>query len=214
MTITVDDMVRREIVCCVSTLISDLLIILPNVPHNVLKNTSLDYDELLNLTGTNDWEEPVDRYIDDMDREDLIEALEEFGVDDDRHPSDKAEAAIKVFADLLVAGEVDPMDGDTWEDQADKWPGMHDADLREKLLDHLKEEDELQEFAEEHRIEPDFQEVLEHWAVTDWLAARLKEKGEAVEDVANLTVWGRRTSGQMISMDGVIQEIHRDLVSS
>ena len=55
---------------------------------------------------------------------------------------------------------------------------------------------------------PDGAEVYEHWIVTDYLAARLIEQGETVvRDVAGLTVWGRCTTGQAISMDYVIQHI-------
>lgn len=59
---------------------------------------------------------------------------------------------------------------------------------------------------------PDGAEVYEHWIVSDWLAARLIEAGETVvRDVAGLTVWGRCTTGQAISMDGVIQRIALDI---
>jgi len=55
---------------------------------------------------------------------------------------------------------------------------------------------------------PDGAEVYEHWIVSSWLAARLREAGETVvDDVAGLTIWGRCTTGQAISMDGVIQRI-------
>ena len=58
----------------------------------------------------------------------------------------------------------------------------------------------------------EYQEVLEHWIVTDWLADRLEEQGEAVcKDFYGLTIWGRTTSGQGIALDGVISQIHKNL---
>lgn len=54
----------------------------------------------------------------------------------------------------------------------------------------------------------EYQEIFEHWIVSDYLADRLEEFGEAVErDFYGLTIWGRTTTGQMISMDWVIGEI-------
>jgi hypothetical protein len=55
---------------------------------------------------------------------------------------------------------------------------------------------------------PDGSEVYEHWIVSTYLAGKLREHGETVvDDVAGLTVWGRCTTGQAISMDYVIQQI-------
>jgi len=50
-------------------------------------------------------------------------------------------------------------------------------------------------------------EVLEHWIVTPWLGKQLKERGEAVGELFDFTIWGRTTSGQSIAWDGVIREI-------
>ena len=66
---------------------------------------------------------------------------------------------------------------------------------------------------DDDNFEPtEYCEVLEHWIVTDWLADRLEEQGEAVcKDFYGLTVWGRTTSGQSIALDGVISQIHKNL---
>lgn len=59
-------------------------------------------------------------------------------------------------------------------------------------------------------IEP--QEVYEWYAVTDWLAKHLAQRGEVVcHDFYNLNLWGRCTTGQAILLDGVIQSIVREL---
>lgn len=50
-------------------------------------------------------------------------------------------------------------------------------------------------------------EVYEHWIVSSWLAGKLREQGESVGELFGLTIWGRTTTGQAISMDSVIQQI-------
>ena len=55
-------------------------------------------------------------------------------------------------------------------------------------------------------------EILEHWIVSDWLAARLEEHGERVlRDFFGMTVWGRTTSGQAILLDYIISEIAAEM---
>ena len=56
------------------------------------------------------------------------------------------------------------------------------------------------------------QDVLEWWAVTEWLANRLMERGQVIHrNMYGLTVWGRCASGQAIKLDGVIVDITREL---
>ena len=63
-------------------------------------------------------------------------------------------------------------------------------------------------------IEPYEREVFEHWAVTQWLADKLREHGERVDDdFGDLCVWARTTTGQGIAMDGVIREIAKAIVA-
>jgi len=55
-------------------------------------------------------------------------------------------------------------------------------------------------------------EALEHWVVSGWLAEKLSEKGEmTTDDFMGLTIWGRTTSGQSISLDSVICDIYNEL---
>lgn len=61
-------------------------------------------------------------------------------------------------------------------------------------------------------IEPHELEVFEHWAVSTWLAEKLKTAGERVDtDFAGLNVWARTTTGQAISIDAVIERIIREI---
>jgi len=60
--------------------------------------------------------------------------------------------------------------------------------------------------------EDEYDEALEHWIVSDWLAGKLESAGEMVSyDIHGLTVWGRQCSGQAISIDGVICGIYNRL---
>ncbi len=55
-------------------------------------------------------------------------------------------------------------------------------------------------------------EAYEHWIVSDWLAEKLRSKGEMVaDDIHGLTVWGRTTTGQAIMLDRVICDIYDDM---
>ncbi len=59
--------------------------------------------------------------------------------------------------------------------------------------------------------EEEAREAYEHWIVSDWLAEKLRDKGEMVGELHGLTIWGRCTTGQAIALDGVMQEIAKDL---
>lgn len=85
------------------------------------------------------------------------------------------------------------------------------ATLATAYLGHLRDEDEIQSFAEENGIEPDEREIYEHWIVSGFLRGKLEEKGERCGDLAGLDVWGRPTTGQAILLDAVIRDIVREL---
>ena len=58
----------------------------------------------------------------------------------------------------------------------------------------------------------EYPEIYEYWLVSTWLAGKLIEKGECVnEDWHGLVVWGRQCTGQAILLDGVISEICNEL---
>ncbi|KKN52714.1 hypothetical protein LCGC14_0609950 [marine sediment metagenome] len=52
-------------------------------------------------------------------------------------------------------------------------------------------------------------EIMEWWAVTEWLAGELTAIGQPVLDNAYGYWWGRCTTGQAINMDGTLQEVAR-----
>lgn len=102
------------------------------------------------------------------------------------------------------------------EDECDEEGEETDLeDMQSAAVAHIDEisDSDVQVFCEERSVEPYVIEAYEHWIVTDWLARKLEGEGEMVDrDIYGLTVWGRATSGQMISMDSVIQKIAKDLL--
>ena len=90
------------------------------------------------------------------------------------------------------------------------------GDLRTLVIETMEAEaGGAQAFCEEHDVEPDRSEVFEHWITSEWLAGKLESKGHPiVRDFLGMTIWGRPTTGQHISMDSVILEIARDLLKA
>jgi len=55
------------------------------------------------------------------------------------------------------------------------------------------------------------QEIFEWWIVTSYLYEKLREQGQPVLEWGNNYYWGRTTTGQAISLDGVISRICDDM---
>lgn len=80
--------------------------------------------------------------------------------------------------------------------------GTYKAEQLSKIEEELSEIEDL---------EGDYIEVYEWWAVSNWLAEKLEEKGEIVAYTGMTCIWGRGTTGQAILLDYVISEICNDL---
>lgn len=100
----------------------------------------------------------------------------------------------------------DNFDGDADEDAST-------SDLRKSLKDALSDagSDDVQQFCDNYDVDPETNEVLEHWVVSDWFAGKLAEKGETTGELFGLTIWGRTCSGQAILLDSVVEEIAKDM---
>lgn len=95
------------------------------------------------------------------------------------------------------------------------WDRVHDGGTEDIWRKGDVTYDSLDELMEGENLDPYEREVFEHWAVSQWLAEKLIEAGEKVDtDFAGLNVWARTCTGQAISMDGCIQQIHAALVAS
>lgn len=111
-----------------------------------------------------------------------------------------------------VESGIDPADGATaWRwfaDDEDGAPAPEDSDWFETEGEALRDL-----FDSESPEEPDGSEAFEHWAVSHYLAERLREKGESVANTDWAGhVWARCTTGQAIRMDYVFQSIARDML--
>lgn len=164
-------LVDREVIYCVSGL----------VDHFAKNNEALDgsdydaEDDLWPLLSRKDWLEPALRELGDMDRDELIEALDEL---------------------------FDVTEGDASTD-----------DIRKMLRDELESADseKQMEFCEERGVDPDEDEVYEHWIVSDFFKRRLDELGEATGELFGMDIWGRTCTGQAIYCDGVIEKVARGM---
>jgi len=83
--------------------------------------------------------------------------------------------------------------------------------IREKVWAMVTTQEEFQKIVQDHNLDYDYDEVYEHYSVSDWLARKLSDEGEITGEVAGLTVWGRCCTGQSMTLDSVIQEIACEL---
>ena len=83
--------------------------------------------------------------------------------------------------------------------------------LISELFNNPEYTDELIGYDSYYDDEGEYIEVYEYWLISDWLAGKLKERDEIVFEFYGLTIWGRTTTGQAISMDYDIQEIAKKL---
>ena len=57
-------------------------------------------------------------------------------------------------------------------------------------------------------LSPDqLEDILQWWAVSQFLGEKLREEGEAIVFYEDFCLWGRTTAGQAIEMDAVVQRI-------
>lgn len=109
---------------------------------------------------------------------------------------------------------------DDWESPAREngWEQKEDGQIYKDIEGDSENEeseryaDDWRDACEQDNLDPYTVEAYEHWIVSNWLADKLEAKGEMIgRDICGLTIWGRTTTGQAISMDSVIQEIYNDL---
>lgn len=201
-----DKWVYRNIGTCVSSLMYD-------VGQNLeacSKIFDFDYDEGMGWFVRDDWEEPVNYFIDNADLDDL-ESI--------------ADSTSGSWAEVLAESEVPEVkeiedDGTLmWMFDDDAYDSEYEAEeaallsvidtLREKVKELVTDHEEV---AREYGLDPDRNEVYEHWTIPEgWTARDLREQGEVVFDFGGMRIWGRMTTGQAISMDGTIQQIVKGL---
>lgn len=234
---TPEELVQREVIYCVSYLISDLGSVADRLD---------DYDTYLTLVGGKpDYEEAARYFIlNDADLTDLeqitdgyawwneiVEAvtdlshslLRPYVVEYRDENSDKEtfecwadntahaiEQCLDAYRDAEITG-VELDDTQAIDDWCDNNPGLLDA-IRQKVLEIVDIEGGAYEWVcENFGLDPEYGEIYEHWIVSEWLGRKLSERGYIVENYLGMTIWGRGCTGQAISMDGVMEQICNDL---
>jgi hypothetical protein len=206
MSITAQDLARREVYYCVSSLI----------------------DELTKRADSLDFEDAEALYDLTIAKRDYEEACREAGWEEVTDPTwyiftdDNSTFVIKdgdeddAWDTLLSEVTYDPADHDEeasaqsiCEDMG--WELTDSPTFYNPETGETSEADGWEELASEFDIEPHEWEAYEHWLVSDYLANKLTERGYTVREVFGLTVWARGTTGQAIYIDGVIEEIVAEL---
>ena len=150
--------------------------------HPEAASDVISEDELMDLCTRHDYETAAYEHVRNMDIGELIEFANDNGI-------------------YLDADNETPFPEE-----------YEDADFLRKLIDEYASDD-YQEFCNDNDVDLDGYDIeaYEHWAVTSWFKARLAEHGQITGDLLDFDVWGRCTTGQAISMDGVIAEIANEM---
>lgn len=168
---TVDDMVRREVLHNLNTLMWQ-------IGQNLEAASKLfdeSYDDMIDWYGYTDYENAALEFV--------------CGTDFD------SEGDVNYLIDCFQSAHIDVPESS--------------LDL-ESFLNALKESGEYSDLCSEANLDPERAEVYEHYAVTGWFANKLREKGEVVFEFADFDVWGRKCTGQAISLDSVINQIFQE----
>jgi hypothetical protein len=172
-----------------------------------------DYDEAIDWFQCEDYESVVDSFIDDADLEDLETIADMVGDWSD------------VVGDVPTAVAVEDEDGyenwvipslgicETDEDDANQGALVLRIDqIRTKVKTLITNGAEYTEIGQHFNLDPDYNEIYEHWTIPEgWTARELKDEGQVVFDFGGMTIWGRMTTGQCISLDGVVRRIVSNL---
>jgi len=203
-------LVQNHVICCVSSLIAGLLKVSSELDSKLFADAfDIDTDELTTLFQRPDYETAACEFIFEADAADL-EAIAD------------ANGDWQDIVDAIVpkVEEVEDDDGETYYTYGNVSDRFDDEDeAKEAAIDVSIEAlrtavweitTDYEEVCSNHNLDYEYIDVYEHWIVSPWLARKLAEKGEVVGEVCGLTVWGRCTSGQAISIDGVIEEIAKE----
>ena len=184
--------VERNIGQCVSSLMY-------NVGRNLEECSRIfdfDYDEALGWFQREDYSEVVSDFIDDADLDDLETIADMVG---DWEGS--------VYSVLGMSPEEYAAEETSEEDQTEDLKA-----LRTKVKALITNDSEYAEIGRHFNLDPDYDEVYEHWIVnSSWAADDLRAYGQIVFEFGGLTIFGRCATGQSLSLDGWVRRLMRDL---
>ena len=202
-------LVKNEVFYCVSSLVSTLSNLAQNASQTTLRDECLDWEEdILPLLEWVDYEEALRQYVmDDADLDDLESLVEECGYWDN---------LVDESGYTTYLSEFDPTPEKDEADEFSEWINAEqgrESKFREAVADFVLANGDAEELCGQFDVcTDDFRgDIYEHWLVSDWLAWKLKGKGETVGELCGLTLWGRGTTGQSISLDRVIQNLAIEL---
>ena len=184
--------VERNIGQCVSSLMYD-------VGRNLEECSRIfdfDYDEAFGWFQKEDYESVVDIFIDDADLNDLETIADMVG---------DWEGA--VYSVLGMSPEEYAAEETSEEDQTEDLKA-----LRTKVKALITNDSEYAEIGRHFNLDPDYDEVYEHYVVnSSWAADDLRAYGQIVFEFGGLTIFGRCTTGQNLLLDGWVRRLMRDL---
>ena len=184
--------VERNIGQCVSSLMYD-------VGRNLEECSRIfdfDYDEAIGWFQSEDYSEVVSDFIDDADLDDL-ETIADMVEDWDGI----------VYSVLGMSPEEYAAEETSEEDQTEDLTA-----LRTKVKALITIDSEYAEIGRHFDLDPDYDEVYEHWIVnSSWAADDLRAYGQIVFEFGGLTIFGRCATGQSLSLDGWGRRLMRDL---
>lgn len=201
--------VSSNIIHCASSLMWDII----RNAEQASKIFDEDMETIFSWGEVEDWVTPVEELVARADLDELEQITNVVGW----------------WSDVLSEVDVPEVEHFTGEDEDEYWQlndvRFDDEDeaieaarmsvidkIREAVLDLITDDDEYREIADDFGLDPDRHEVYEHWIVDRYFANnQLAPRGELVFEFSNFTIWGRCTTGQSISLDGVIRNIVRDL---
>ncbi len=194
--------VERNIGQCVSSLMYD-------VGRNLEECSRIfdfDYVEALGWFQREDFESVVDIFIDDADLHDLETIADMVG--------DWSDVLGEACVGYTEEGDLVPTQ-EQFEGIRAKVKALITNDfeeIRTKVKALITNDSEYAEIGRHFDLDPDYDEVYEHYVVnSSWAADDLRAYGQIVFEFGGLTIFGRCATGQSLSLDGWVCRLMRDL---
>ena len=206
MIMNVEQIVKNEVLCCVSCVVEEL----GKLAESATETPDWYYN-YMELCRSYDYEEAARDYVYGLD--DLIDlesAVGEVGCWSDAMDYTEYMNERLEFEYLHLESDEEFKDFDEWfeelsTDAAKKACSAIHRYILENVSDYRKFCYNCDIDASEYP-----KEIFEYWAVSEWLGRKLEQKGESVVKLLGLTIFGRTTTGQYMTVDSVFREIAKE----
>ena len=202
----VEQIIRNEVLCCVSCMVEELGKLAGNATE-----TPDWYDDYVELCCSYDYEEAAMDYVCGLnDLTDLEATVDEVGYWSDAMDCTEYMNERLEFELLQLEGGEEFKDFDEWFEELSTDAAEKACSAIHRYI--LENVNDYREFCDNLGIDAlgYSKEVFEYWAVSGWLGRKLREKGETVVDLLGLTIFGRATTGQSMTIDSVFLEIAKE----